>query len=178
MKPNQEVITMKPNPNIETTVEAKARPLPNPETKNENQTPHYNKYENKLETTKPDIEPDSEPKPELTKKKPPKLKTKVVQAGDLKLFLASKKRERDLKLKCLGGSEKDILINTPSDHCSATLHPVQPIPLLHSASGAPDDNPALHRTIESGNNGLSANPSGTTNLCGELLLADNCKNLG
>ena len=100
--------------------------------------------------------------------------------GEIKMFLAAKKQERDFKLKCLRDSDKNTSntsMNTPSDRCSATLHPVQPTPLLHSASGSTENYTALHRTAHNGNQESSANP-GTRNVSGNLLLADSSKNLG
>ena len=88
----------------------------------------------------PNIEtkPDSETKPIVTKKKLSKLKTKVVHANDIKMFLVTKKKERDLKLNNSRENVKvtqNIPMNTPSVDCdSATLHPIQLNPLPHSAS--------------------------------------------
>ena len=164
---------LKPNQNQNTKCQPTARPHTNPEVTEGNQINECDKTKPRSETRKP----DNETKPSLTKKKPPKLKTKVVHANDLKLFLAAKRKERESKLICLRDSEKNFPINTPSDRCSATLHPIQPPPLLHSASGPTEKYTALHRTADSGNQESSANP-GTGNLSGNLLLADSSKNLG
>ena len=123
-------------PKLNTKNQITARPHPNQETNNEFQNPDCDKYKPTNETNKPD---DGETNPKLNKKKPPKRKTKVMHIGDIKMFLAAKKQERDSKLKCLRDNDKNTSNtskNTPSDRCSTTLHPVQPSPLLHSASGS------------------------------------------
>ena len=181
-KPTQETKTkykgnqtnVKPNPEAQN--QTNARPPPYPETTNRTVTPDYDNC--KPPDTDKTSKQESEPKPNLTKDKPPKLKTKVVHVGDIKLFLAAKKKERELNMKLLRENDENILLNNPSDRSIATLHPIQPDPLLHSASGSSENYPALHRTAESGNQKFSANPDGTTDLSGDLVLADSCKNLG
>ena len=170
--------TMKPpqKPNQNTEHQPTARPHTKPDVTEENLVNDCDKTKPRIETRKP----DSETKPNLTKKKPPKLNTKVVHPNDLQQFLATKKKERELKLFYLRENEKIIPKNTPStpsDRCSATLHPIQPPPLLHSASGPTQTYTALHRTIDSGKQESNANP-GATNLSGNLLLAEKSKNLG
>ena len=170
---NQPIPKPNPKPNQDTHNQTNARPHPNPDVNTRDKL-------NECDKTKPDcetIKPDIETKPGQTKKKPPKLKTKVVHPNDLQMFLAAKKKERELKLLCLRDNEKNLQINTPSDRCSATLHPIQPPPLLHSASGSSGKYTALHRTVDSGNKESNANP-GEENLSSNLLLADSRRNLG
>ena len=99
---------------------------------NENQIPESEKE-------KPDLDVGT---PETRTKITPKPKTKVVQPNDIKLFLAIKKRERELKLISLRGSDTNIvetLKNTPSKpQCSSTLrctNQISPNPLPPSAQG-------------------------------------------
>ena len=119
-KPNEETSvgsqenqpTLKPTlkPNQNTKDQPTARAHTNPEVTRGNQIHDRDETKPRSETRKP----DNETKPNLTKKKPPKLNTKVVHANDLKQFLATKKKERELKLFYLRDSEKIIPINTPS----------------------------------------------------------------
>ena len=115
---NQTQIEPKPNNKSQIT----ARPHPTQETSKALKNPDCDEYQPINETNKPN---DSETKPKLNEKKPPKLKTKVVHIGYIKMFLAAKKQERDLKLNCLRDKNtSNTSENTPSDRCSATLHPV------------------------------------------------------
>ena len=104
---------LKPKPEIQN--QTNARPTPHPESTNKTKTSDYDNYKppDTNKTSKPESEP--EPKPNLTKNKPPKLKTKVVHVGDIKLFLAAKQKERELKMKCFRENDESILLNKPSD---------------------------------------------------------------
>ena len=71
--------------------------------------------------------------------KPPKPNRKVVRTNEIKLFLAAKKTERELKLRSLAGNIVENSENTPSMlQCSTTLpciNQIPPNPLLPSAHG-------------------------------------------
>ena len=166
-----------PKPKPESINHIDARPTPTPVNSDENQK-LYSDINKPTETE--NYTPECEPKPEpnQTNNKPPKLKTKVVHVGDFKLYLAAKKKEREVQMKNLRGNENFAILNNPSDRSFATLHPIQPNPLPPSASGIAENYPALHRTAENGNQEYSANPDGRTNLYGNLLLAKSSKNLG
>ena len=119
------------------------------------------------------------PAPENETRKPPKLKTKVIPPSEFKLFLARKKKERELKLENLRGKENipDIPPSTIGD--SAALHPFPPNPLSDSAQGTRcDDMSALSTNISRGYQKLSADLCGIPDLSGKILLAEKPKNLG
>ena len=122
------------------------------------------------------------PAPENETRKPPKLKTKVIPPSEFKLFLARKKKERELKLENLRGKKK-ISDNPPSTTIgdSAALHPFSTNPLSNSAQGTRYDDmsaSALSTNISKVYQKLSADFCGIPDLSGKILLAEKPKNLG
>ena len=121
--------------------------------------------------------------PEPNTRKPPKPKTKVMNARDFKLFLENKKKERDLKLKFhnLRGKDFDSQENTPSVVSdSATLsHPFPPNPLPQSALEAKcTRKTALSAVRPTRDQKISAKNTGVPDMSGDLPLAEKLENLG
>ena len=63
------------------------------------------------------VDSNLEPETQAKTRKPTKLKTRVVHVPDIKLFLASKKKERELKLK-------PVRDNVIIDCCDAADHSI------------------------------------------------------
>ena len=143
------------------------------------------KFNQKPEDYKNKQNPDKKPNPnqDLTNSTKPsknsrlsrKLKTLVVQKSELKTFLAKKKQEKDAKLNL----KVDVPV-TPSpppsiEHDSATLPCTSSSLLLNAppASDIDEKNVIIERDLSS-----SAREGDLTNLCGDLVLADEQKNLG
>ena len=119
------------------------------------------------------------PAPERVTRKPPKLKTKAITSSELKLFLAQKKKERELKQENLRGKVINIPTKPPSINSEiATNHPIPPNPLQYSAQGTRRDTTALSTAESMGYQNQSANLRGIHDMSGTVLLADKQENLG
>ena len=122
------------------------------------------------------------PETKVNTRKPPKLKPKVVQVPDIKLFLAKKRKERDLKLNLVRGTDLLNYCDKPSSITSdsATLPPtLPPNSLKQRTRGTPDmKNAALYTENREGDQKISANVKGIPDLSGLFLLARYFYNLG
>ena len=113
-------------------------PVPPQENEKPNQKCENQKPE--IENVKPDIDKVNKPLkplapnvPETNTKKPPKLKTKVVHASDIKLFLANKKRERESKLKTLRGNVEVFVDNSDRKPSTKSDSATLPQPILRNS---------------------------------------------
>ena len=131
------------------------------------------------------VEKRTVPETKVNTRKPPKLKPKVVQVPDIKFlakFLAKKRKERDLKLNLVRGTDLLNYCDKPSGITSdsATLPPtLPPNSLKQPARRTPDmKNAALYTENREGDKKISANVKGIPDLSGLFLLARYFYNLG
>ena len=128
------------------------------------------------------VEKSSVPERRVNTRKPPKLKPKVSQVQDIKLFLAKKRKERDLKLSQVRGTVLLNICDKPPSITSdsATLPPtLPPNSLKQRTRGTPDmKNAALYTENREGDQKISANVKGIPDLSGLFLLARYFYNLG
>ena len=137
--------------------------------------PDDTKYKTKPER-KPNQKVASITKPAQTTRLSKKLKTTVVHKSDLKMFLAKNKQERELK--------QNLRVNVPVIpspspsivHESATVPCTGNSLLLNTPLASSTDDVTseiIERDLSS-----SAQDGDLANLCGDLLLASEYKNLG
>ena len=116
------------------------------------------------------VEKSNGPETRVNTRKPTKLKPKVVQVPDIKLFLAKKRKERDLKLNLVRGTDLLNCCDKPPSVMSdsATLPPTLPPNSLNQrARGTPDTrNAALYTENCEGDQKISANLNGIPDLSG------------